>query len=346
MSAIGFAHGGVCSAYLITNVLNGKQYIGIIGTPGKTLSKRWKEHCYEARYPTRKLLQKAIKKYGEGAFKIELVASARSMEDIKLVERLLIKQHGTLAPRGYNLTSGGEGLLNPAPETRAKIREFAIKRGISPKMHQRALEANLGSKRTAEQRQRIGDSRRGKRRNPLSIAKATATRLAKGPSLAQRAWSTEGQRGRKASAETRAKMSAARTGRKHSEETKAKMREARERLRAEGKLPTSLSPEHRAKIAAAGIGRTASAETRARLSAAKTGKKATPETKATLKAAWEKRRLTYPDGPSAEARAKMSAARTGQKRSEKTKAKMSAAQRRRRRGSSAKQGVIAADARR
>jgi group I intron endonuclease len=280
----------VFCAYLFTNLPNGKQYIGIIGTNGKTISKRWREHCYEAGYKSHYLLHRAIRKYGEAAFRVEQIASARSLTSILAVERLLIVQYGTLSPRGYNLTSGGEGVFNPAEETRAKIRAFAIARGISQKMHQRALEANLGSKRTPEQRQRIGDSRRGKTRNPASIAKATVTRLAKGMSAAQRAWSIEGQRGRKASPETRAKMSAARTGQKRSEETKAKMREAWNRRRTEGKVHTSLSPETKAKIAAAGRGRSASVETRAKIAAKASGRKATEETKAILREAWVKRR--------------------------------------------------------
>src|SRR5260370_37094985 len=148
--------GHVCCAYLVTNIRNGKQYIGVIGKSGKTISKRWKEHCYEAGYNSHYLLHKAIRKYGEAAFEVEQVASTRSLEDILAVERLLIIQYGTLSPKGYNLTSGGEGVFNPAEETRAKITAFAIARGISPEMRQRALEANLGAKRTLEQRKRIG----------------------------------------------------------------------------------------------------------------------------------------------------------------------------------------------
>src|SRR5262245_41709482 len=105
--------GYVSCAYLVTNIQNGKQYIGIIGTNGKTLSKRWKEHCYEAGYNSHYLLHKAIRKYGEAAFRVEQIASARSVEDILAVERLLIIQYGTLSPRGYNLASGGEGVFNP-----------------------------------------------------------------------------------------------------------------------------------------------------------------------------------------------------------------------------------------
>src|SRR5215472_14376254 len=36
----------VFRAYLVTNRVNGKQYIGVIGTDGKTVEKRWREHCY------------------------------------------------------------------------------------------------------------------------------------------------------------------------------------------------------------------------------------------------------------------------------------------------------------
>jgi hypothetical protein len=35
-------------AYLITNIINGMRYVGIVGRNGKTIRARWREHCNAA----------------------------------------------------------------------------------------------------------------------------------------------------------------------------------------------------------------------------------------------------------------------------------------------------------
>jgi hypothetical protein len=101
---------GVCCAYLVTNLHNGKRYVGIIATSGKTINKRWREHCYEASYDSKKLLHRAIRKYGETAFRVEVIACARALADTQAVERVLIAQRlqpdrrrrGRMEPRRGN----------------------------------------------------------------------------------------------------------------------------------------------------------------------------------------------------------------------------------------------------
>ena len=298
-----------CCAYLITNSKSGKQYIGIVGRKGKSIRARWKEHCNDADCGKKNYLHRAIRKYGRDAFTIEHIASALTWDDICATERTLIAQFGTLAPAGYNMTGGGQGGYNPAEETRAKLRLTSWKPGvtrseevrakisaatmgrvISPEQIEKTRAKIIGQKRTAETKAAIGAALKGKTRSPEIRQKFSAIRRALGMSPALTAWVTDGQRGRKMSAETRKKMSEAGSRRKATEKTKAKMSLAWERRRAEGKVPGPLTPEQRAKISAAGMGRTPSPETRAKIAAAATGRTASEETKKVLREAWVRRR--------------------------------------------------------
>lgn len=110
--------------YLITNTVNGKQYVGI--TNG-ALQNRLNGHFQEvprARVP----LHLAMAKYGREAFRIEQLARASSREELCRLEREEIARRGCLAPAGYNLTPGGDG-QSPgyvaSEETRRKISERA-----------------------------------------------------------------------------------------------------------------------------------------------------------------------------------------------------------------------------
>lgn len=92
--------------YKITNLINGKSYIG------KTLStidERWKEHCRDA-YKERcekRPLYSAINKYGIENFKVEQIEEC---DDNIVNEREVywIEHFGTFK-NGYNATIGGDG---------------------------------------------------------------------------------------------------------------------------------------------------------------------------------------------------------------------------------------------
>jgi len=106
-------------AYLITNTENGKKYIGI--TKG-TLKRRYKTHLNLAKKAKDNIaLYHAIRKYGSNAFTIEQIASSFSRKDLCALEIMLIAQHQTKAPNGYNMTDGGDGLKGyvQTPEQRA-----------------------------------------------------------------------------------------------------------------------------------------------------------------------------------------------------------------------------------
>jgi len=87
--------------YQITNLKNGKQYIGITND----YKKRWSNHrnCNSPNM----VICKAIKKYGVENFKFELLFEGLSLEQASLKEIELIKEKNTLVPNGYNVAKGG-----------------------------------------------------------------------------------------------------------------------------------------------------------------------------------------------------------------------------------------------
>jgi group I intron endonuclease len=90
--------------YIITNLLNAKQYVGIT----KDLKKRWGQH--KTLNGSAPALHAALKKYGKENFALTHIADAFDSECACAIEQMLIKDHNTLSPNGYNLTLGGEGV--------------------------------------------------------------------------------------------------------------------------------------------------------------------------------------------------------------------------------------------
>lgn len=112
-------------AYLITNKINNKGYVGITT---RSLSRRWYEHRFVSN-SCGQLLAKAINKYGEEAFEIKPIASAKTLENLKEIEKELIAQFNTKVPLGYNLTNGGDGVFGFKQSEEQKKRNGDLKRG-------------------------------------------------------------------------------------------------------------------------------------------------------------------------------------------------------------------------
>ncbi len=101
--------------YTIENQVNGKQYIGI----SSNVAKRWLAH--KSGYGS-KIVYQAIKKYGLNSLKFDILCEGCE-EDIKKLEIAMIEKYNSVAPGGYNLTTGGEGTVgfHHSKETRRKI---------------------------------------------------------------------------------------------------------------------------------------------------------------------------------------------------------------------------------
>jgi group I intron endonuclease len=127
--------------YVITNTVNQKQYVGMTS---KTLSVRWSNHKADARRNVQWLLHKAIRKYGEENFKIELLeeCDVDSLDELGLIESRYIEE---LTP-AYNMTLGGEG-----------------NRGVGMPGEKNGM---FNRKHTAESKEKMSANRKGKGAQP------------------------------------------------------------------------------------------------------------------------------------------------------------------------------------
>jgi len=137
----------VYTLYIATNIVNGKQYVGL----SKEFQKRLISHkCAK----TKSAFHAAIKEYGFDKFVFSHIADAFDLQSACDLERMLIQQHNTLSPNGYNLTVGGQigpvGYKHSA-ETKQKIREANLNKNHLVK--EKFAKAQLGKERDADFRE-------------------------------------------------------------------------------------------------------------------------------------------------------------------------------------------------
>lgn len=105
--------------YLILNTVNYKAYIGKTSRPA---GDRWDAHLQVAISGQGYALHNAIRKYGPEAFELYVLEADPGIHGDDFLEKFYIRYYGTIAPNGYNLTEGGEGILGYrwSPEQRRK----------------------------------------------------------------------------------------------------------------------------------------------------------------------------------------------------------------------------------
>lgn len=100
--------------YLITNLLNGKKYVG---QTSLTVAARWQYHIYASRTRNgvaRMAIAGAIRKHGPGTFSIiELERTTDPLEANRSERRWIAKLRTTDPRFGYNIRTGGNGPINP-----------------------------------------------------------------------------------------------------------------------------------------------------------------------------------------------------------------------------------------
>jgi group I intron endonuclease len=141
--------------YVITNTVNGKQYVGITTRP----EKRWQQHRAGAGSC---LVHRAYKKYGK---QLHFAVWYRAPEDkIKAMECKLIVALRTKVPNGYNIEDGGEGHYGRpvSEETRRKMSLAAAR--VCQRLSEEAKQkrAHKGSTRSEETRQRMSAAQYGR----------------------------------------------------------------------------------------------------------------------------------------------------------------------------------------
>jgi len=96
----------IWSLYRITNLINGKVYIG----QAADVSRRWHDHrrAVKLNKPTQ-AIHYALIKYGLNNFEFIVIASCKSQEDANFTETLLVSQYDSFIKNGngYNVTLGG-----------------------------------------------------------------------------------------------------------------------------------------------------------------------------------------------------------------------------------------------
>jgi group I intron endonuclease len=98
--------------YKITNLVNGKVYVGQTVNP----IKRWNEHKYNAsskNYKGNMAITKAMSKYNIENFTFEIIDRAKTPEELNLLEEKYIEKLDCLTPKGYNILSYNDGYIKP-----------------------------------------------------------------------------------------------------------------------------------------------------------------------------------------------------------------------------------------
>lgn len=159
-------------AYLVTCLITGRRYVGVTGRP---LAKRWSEHVYDSRR-RHTALARAIAKHGRENFTIEAICSFRTWADACATEDVLIRQHGTTAPNGYNVMPGGEGRgVGFKPSAASVERSAAKHRGLPCHPNTRAAaQARRGQKKPVGHGAKVAAALRGVPRSEATKAKLAA----------------------------------------------------------------------------------------------------------------------------------------------------------------------------
>lgn len=184
--------------YLVTNNLNGKQYVGQTTVAGNKVG-----HGY--------MVTAAYKKYGKQNFSYSVVKSGiPDRNTLNYLERFWIKTFDSRTPNGYNIEHGGSDKDKVSDETRELKRQQNL-----GKKHSAETKAKMSASRTnpsAETRQKLSAARKGWKWSDEAKAKMSKSHA-----------------GRIVSETTKEKLRAANAGKIVSEETKMKLSEAAKR---------------------------------------------------------------------------------------------------------------------
>ena len=142
--------------YKITNNVNGKIYIGKHST----------DNLEDDYMGSGIVLHKAKQKYGVESFTKEYLAFCDTEEMLNFLEKFYIKKFNAQNPKiGYNLTSGGDGVIGyiQTEEAKNKISETHKGKKLTEEHKRKLSEAHKGKRRTEETRKKISEWHKGKR---------------------------------------------------------------------------------------------------------------------------------------------------------------------------------------
>lgn len=144
--------------YKITNLINGKLYIGQTTVP---VEKRWKRHCWASEYKKNMPIVLAIAKYGKENFSIETLHTCSNQSDLDAQEMHYAKLYDTFCPNGYNLRAGnGPGSMSE--EMKRKISLANKGRVVSDETRRRLSESHKGYKVKESTKKKLSQLNKGK----------------------------------------------------------------------------------------------------------------------------------------------------------------------------------------
>jgi group I intron endonuclease len=157
--------------YKITNIINGKIYIGSTKTSFK---KRYTEHIYDLNTNTHcnEHLQNAFDKYGSGNFTFEILEIIEDKSQIIPKEQYYLDLYQSYNSKiGYNILKNAfssEGFKH-SEETKNYLSNIKKGKKQHVNTYNAILKANIGSKRTLESRIKMSKAQKGKNVSKKSI---------------------------------------------------------------------------------------------------------------------------------------------------------------------------------
>lgn len=151
--------------YLIRRNGSRKVYVGMTS---RSLIERFLEHKLVARGGSMTPLHCAMRKYGPDTFTITLLGIADTREELQAMEVVEIARRSCTAPKGYNLTVGGDGQVpGYRPSVNARLK---LSIGLQKSW------ANLSPEDRAERGRKISEAKKGRTRGPNSVPSSTKGR--------------------------------------------------------------------------------------------------------------------------------------------------------------------------
>jgi len=199
--------------YLVSNKLNGKQYVGQTINPHLPIGHG-------------RIMKSAYKLHGKDNFDYEPICKGiTSRATLNAVERFWIAVLDTVVPKGYNIELGGS---KGSTWTEERRRKHSL--ALTGRIHTRPLGSKSGAKGkkwSEETKRKISEALKG-RVSPNWGRKASEETRAKMTASQKAHWAKVGSpnKGRKHSEETKAKMRASRAKRVYTDEDKMKISQA------------------------------------------------------------------------------------------------------------------------
>jgi group I intron endonuclease len=140
--------------YLIINKINNKKYVGYTS---KHYTVRFSQHISASKRDDRKVLYKAIKKYGVENFEFRPISSASTIEMAKLFEQRTISTLDTYGKKGYNRTLGGDGSGPHTEDHKQYMRELMTNKIISDETRIKMSRSAKGKEKSEDFKKRVSE---------------------------------------------------------------------------------------------------------------------------------------------------------------------------------------------